>query len=181
MQALSRRYFGKVRMTRPVKFRWAGAAMIPLAPALAKSLYTVDEVYPLEVREERSGAAHNHYFAVINEGWQNLPEIETLRFPTADHLRKWLLIKAGYYSERQIVVASAAEAVRVASFIKPMDDYAVVVPKGATVSVFTARSQSMKAQGRKEFQASKDAVLNLLAEMIGVERRALEQNAGKAA
>ena len=168
-------------MTRPVKFRWAGAAMIPLAPALAKSLYTVDEVYPLEVREERSGASHRAYFATVNEGFANLPEHEAIRFPTADHLRKWLLIKAGYYSERQIVVASAAEAVRVASFIKPMDDYAVVVPKGATVSVFTARSQSMKAQGRKEFQDSKSKVLDLLAEMIGTDRKTLEANTGKAA
>ena len=78
-------------------------------------------------------------------------------------------------------MATAAEAVRVASFIKPMDDYAVVVPKGATVSVFTAKSQSMKAQGRKDFQESKTRVLDLLSDMIGVDRRTLDANAGRAA
>ena len=166
---------------RPTRFRWTGEVMEPTAPSVARNQFNAGEVYQLEVREERSINSHRAYFAAINEGWANLPEHEAQRFPTADHLRKWLLIKAGYFTERQIVVATAAEAVRVASFIKPMDDYAVVVPKDATVSVFAAKSQSMKAQGRKDFQESKTRVLDLLADMIGVDRRTLDANAGRAA
>ena len=166
---------------RPLRFRWTGEAMVPVAPALARRQFAAGEAYQLEVREERSINSHRAYFAALGEGWANLPEIEAERFPTADHLRKWLLIKAGYFTERQIVLASATEAVAVAAFIKPLDDYAVVVPRGATVSVFTAKSQSMKAMGRKEFQDSKTAVLDLLSEMIGVERRSLDANAGRAA
>ena len=168
-------------MNRPLRYRWDGEAMRPTVPALARDQFEPGEVYQLEVREERSVNSHRAYFAAINEGWANLPEIEAMRFPTAEHLRKWLLIKAGYFNERQIVVASAAEAIRVAGFIKPMDDYAVVVPRGATVSIFTAKSQSMKSMGRKDFQKSKTAVLDLLSDMIGVARRALEANAGRAA
>ncbi len=163
------------------RFRWDGEAMIPLYPGVAARQYEKGEVYPLEVREDRSANSHRHYFAAVNEGWQNLPEIETERFPSPDHLRRWLLIKAGYYDERTIVVGSKAEAQRVAAFVKPMDAYAVVVAKEATVVVFTAKSQSMKAMGKADFQRSKDAVLELLAEMIGVERKALDRNAGGAA
>ena len=139
---------GSSQMTayRPTRFRWTGEVMEPTA-SLGR---------PEPVQRRRGLPARGPGGAVDQQppglfrgdqrGWSNLPEHEAQRFPTADHLRKWLLIKAGYFTERQIVVATAAEAVRVASFIKPMDDYAVVVPKGATVSVFTAKSQSMKAQ-----------------------------------
>ena len=166
---------------RPLRYRWTGEAMVPLVPKLARDQFEPGKAYLLENREERSVNSHRAYFAAINEGWTNLPEIEAMRFPTADHLRRYLLIKAGYFNERQVVVANAAEAVRVAAFIKPMDEYAIVSPKGATVSVFTAKSQSYKAMGRREFQESKWKVLDLLAEMIGTDRETLEKNAGRAA
>ena len=38
---------------------------------------------------------------------------------------------------------------------------------------FTAKSQSSAAMGKTQFQASKEAVLDVLAEMIGVEPAAL--------
>ena len=40
---------------------------------------------------------------------------------------------------------------------------------------FTARPQSAAAMGRSEFQASKEAVLAILAEMIGVDPATLLQ------
>src|SRR3546814_9642927 len=62
-----------------------------------------------------------------------------LRFATPDHLRRWALIRAGYRDERSIVCASKAEAQRLAAFIKPMDDYAVVLVSEAVVKVCTDR------------------------------------------
>ena len=55
-----------------------------------------------------------------------------------------------------------------ASFIKPIDDYAVVIARDAAVIEYTAQSQSKKAMGADAFQASKQKVLDVLAEMIGV-------------
>ncbi len=170
-------------MTAPriLRFRWDGRVMVPVYPGVAAKQYEVGEVYPLEVREDRSINSHRHFFAVVREGWQNLPEAQAQRFPTEDHLRKWLLIRTGFRDERSIPLASKAEAQRVAAFVKPLDDFAVVVAREATVTVLTAKSQSVKAMGRAEFQKSKDAVLDELAAMISVDRKALEQNAGKAA
>jgi len=56
-----------------------------------------------------------------------------------------------------------------------MDDYAVVVARDAVVVVWTAKSQSMKAMGKVEFQRSKDAVLTECARLIGVDTGALKR------
>lgn len=152
-------------------FTWTGEAMVP-ARGFAKRCdteFVVGVVYHLEAMEERSAASHRHYFASVNEVWQNLPEAMVEQFPTSEHLRKWCLIRAGFHQSRDIVVSSKAEAQRLAAFIKPMDTYAVVVARAAVVTVYTAESQSQKAMGKERFQESKDAVLSLLAAMIGTD------------
>ena len=134
----------------------------------ADRAFVIGETYALAVHEDRSSATHRHYFALINEAWQSLPEHMADRFPTADHLRKWCLIRAGYRDERSIVCASKAEAQRVKAFVGPIDDFAVVVASEAVVTVYTAKSQSMRAMGKAEFQASKQAALDIIAGMIDV-------------
>lgn len=170
-------------MTKPVAFNWDGEAMIPLQRfnALCDRQFIVGERYTLVPHEDRSQASHGHYFAAVNSAWMNLPEMEAAQFQTSEHLRKWCLIKARFCDERSIVCASKAEAQRVGAFIKPMDDYAVVMVSEATVKVFTAQSQSMKAMGREAFQRSKQAVLDILADMVGVSPQTLSANAGRAA
>jgi NADH dehydrogenase/NADH:ubiquinone oxidoreductase subunit G len=126
----------------------------------ADDAFTVGEVYRMEVQEQRSLVSHNHYFATLNDIWLSLPERFGDRIPSAEHMRKWALIRTGYRDERSIVCASKAEAARVAAFVKPLDDFALVVVNEATVSVYTAKSQSHKAMGGKEFQKSKEAVLD---------------------
>lgn len=158
-------------MNAALPFRWTGEAMMPL-PSFAKRCdaeFVVGAIYNLEAIEGRSAKSHAHYFASINEAWQNLPEAMVEQFPTSEHLRKWCLIRAGYHQSRDIVVSSKAEAQRLAAFVKPMDSYAVVVARAAVVTVYTAESQSQKAMGKQRFQESKDAVLSLLAAMIGTE------------
>lgn len=155
----------------PITFAWDGEAMRPL-PRFAQAAdreYVIGETYNLAEVQDRSSATHRHYFALINEAWMNLPDLLAERFPSAEHLRKYALIKAGYRDERSIPCSSRAEAQRVGSFVKPMDDYAVVVIFEATVTVYTAKSQSVRAMGKADFQASKEAVLGVLADMIGVD------------
>lgn len=146
----------------PVLFRWSGEAMEPM-PRFAKACdaaFTVGEVYRMEVQEQRSIVSHNHYFATLQDIFMSLPEEYGDRIPTFEHMRKWALIRCGYRDERSIVCASKAEAQRIAAFMKPMDDYALVVVQEATVTVLTAKSQSHKAMGAKVFQQSKTDVLD---------------------
>lgn len=153
-------------------YQWDGESMVPL-PHFRKRCddeFVIGETYPLAETADRSLKSHSHYFACVGEAWKNLPELEAEHHPTAEHLRKYALIRCGYADERSIVCASKAEAQRVAAFIKPMDEYAVVVVRDCVVKVFTAQSQSKKAMGAETFQASKQAVLDYLDDLIGVER-----------
>ena len=77
--------------------------------------------------------------------------------------------------------ANKAEAQRIASFVRPLDEFAVVTVREATVAVYTAKSQSARAMGRATFQKSKTDVLDALSEMIGVTTPQLQENAGRAA
>ena len=162
--------------TVPLLFRYEGEGEFqPATPywgQRADKSYVVGEVYRLITHEERSQASHNHYFATIQNGFDNLPDSMRDQFPTAEHLRKKLLIRAGYADERSIVCASKAEAHRMAAFIRPSDEYAIVSVREAVVRVFTAQSQSMKAMGAKRFQESKQSVLDQLDDLLGVERGA---------
>ena len=154
----------------PFQAIWQDGMLRPLARfhnALAAE-FGEGEVVTLERREARSQASHSHFFAAVHEAWANLPENMAQRWATPDHLRKWALIRAGYADERSIVCASKAEAQRIAAFVAPMDEYAIVVPREAVVTVYTAKSQSYRAMGKEAFAGSKDAVLSVLAGLLDV-------------
>jgi len=154
---------------------WDGTAMRPLPPFAASvaGRFAVGEIVALAPSAARSLPSHRHYFACVREAWVNLPERLAAQFPTEEHLRKYALIKAGFCDERAIVCPSKAEARRIGAVTRPADDYAIVAVTGPVVSVFTAQSQSAAAMSKSRFQASKAAVLDILAEMIGVDPAAL--------
>lgn len=159
-----------IAMSSPIAFQWSGEAMEPV-PRFRKECdgeFVIGEVYTLVTQESRSSNSHRHYFASINSAWLNLPEDIGLQFATSEHLRKYALIKGGFYDSQSIVCASKAEAVKVASFVRPCDEFSVVTVSEATVTRYTAQSQSMKAMGKEKFQKSKDAVLEIIAAIVGV-------------
>ncbi len=162
-------------------FHWDGESLIPLRPKMADRYYVVGMDYPMVVHEERSTNSHNHYFASLNEAWKNLPEHLAIQHPTVEHLRKWALIQAHYCDERQFVCASKAEAVRLAGFMQPMDTYAIIVITECVVTVYTAKSQKLRAMGKEEFQRSKSEVLDIVAAMAKTDPETLQANAGQAA
>jgi len=161
----------------PLIYVWDGDHMVPLPRFVkqANERFVVHERYTLEEVGERSQRSHRHYFASLHSAWLNLPELIGERFPTETHLRKYALIRTGYHDQRSIVAVTKAEAQRIAAFIKPMDEFAVVVVSECTVTVYTAKSQSRKAMGGKVFQESKQAVLDFIADMIGVEAKELSK------
>ena len=170
-------------MNDPIPFIWDGESMAPLPrfSRVCDGAFVIGQEYPLIVHESVSAASRNHYFACLAECWRSLPEDVAEDFPTVEHLRKKALIKCGYADERSIVAASKAEALRVAAFVRPMDEYAVVLVSECVVKVFTAQSQSMRAMGKKAFAASKDAVLAYAASLIGVTPATVASEAGRAA
>lgn len=167
--------------TPPIVFRWNGEAMVPLRPQLADKHFVIGETYRLVEEHDRSSASHRHYFAVIADAWANLPDHLLDTYPTPEVLRKKMLIRCGYADERSIVCKSRAEALRVAAFIRPLDDYAIVRTEGPVVQHFTAKSQSVRAMGGKAFQESKTKVLDAIDELLGTAPGTVAAKAGKAA
>lgn len=158
--------------------RYTGDSFAPITEKAQKALdaeYVVGEIYRFERHEPRSMESHRHYFALIHEAWQNLPERLIDDFPSSEHLRKTALIKAGYCTKRQIVCATKQEAMRTAGFIQELDDYAIVTIEDKVVTVYRAVSQSIPAMGRKDFQTSKDRVLQIISDLIGVDVAALKK------
>lgn len=155
----------------PVLCFWDGEALRPASrfwQSRADELWTVGHRYLVEAVEERSARSHRHYFAVIHDAWSNLPDELLEYYPTPEHLRKKALVFKGYRNERSFVCSSPLEARRMAAFIAPMDDFALVSVNDTAVVVLTAKSQSLRSMDRREFQASKQAVLDFIATLLGV-------------
>jgi hypothetical protein len=158
-------------MTDPLWYRWNGAVMVPMRPELAERQFRPDGHYLLEAHHERSYARHKMYFASLAEAWASLHSDE---WPTVEHLRKRALIRTGWYDERAIACDSVEMAERVAAFIRPLDEFSVVMVDGLVVRQLSAQSQSYKAMGRDRFNASMDAVLDYVAGLLGVPKEVLE-------
>lgn len=166
--------------TTPVLFTWTDdGVMRPVGrfSAIADKVYVVGENYNLEIVPQRSGATHKHFFACLADAWANLTEAHAGRWHSPEHLRKWALVQAGFRNETTYIAQSKAEAMRFASFVRSQDEYAVVQTEGNMVAIYTAKSQSEKAMSRKEFQASKEAVLDVIARLLGVTPDELARNA----
>lgn len=168
-------------MIPPIAFTYDGEALVPRVPRLADKHLVVGESYMMVPHEERSAVSHKHEFAWLREAWKNLPEDIAMEYPTPDHLRKRALIQAGYYDETIVDAGSKAAALRIAAFIRPMDDFALVFVRDQFVIRRTAKSQSRRAMKKAEFQASKTAIMEIISELIGVTPDTLQANTARAA
>jgi hypothetical protein len=170
-------------MIAPLVTRWDGEAFVPLGRSAKEcnASRVVGQLYRLVDHEERSEASHSHYFAVIAEGWSNLPDNHAARFQNPEALRKFALIRTGYATQRQYVAASKAEALRVAAFAPSTEEYELATVEGNVVTIWRAESQSYRAMGKARFQASKDAVLGFIASLLEVAPETLEKETGRAA
>lgn len=165
---------------QPFKWDADAAVMVPLRRTAALRYYVDEQTYLLEEVQERSLNSHNHYFAELHAAWINLPDDQAERFLNEEHFRKFCLIKTGYSDERQIVCSTKAEAERIGAFVRSMSPYTLVTVKDRIVTAYEAKSQSYRSMSKAEFTASKAAVLDYAASLIGTTRKQLEQNASPA-
>jgi len=146
---------------------------------VAKRQFADGETYTLQPAEERSMASHNQYFAALNDYYDNLPEKIEARWPSADHFRRWLLVETGWFDEKEFDMASEKHATALRTFIRTEDRYARIGGSGSKVIVRRARSQSLVAMGKADFEASKKAVLELAEAMVGTPVRTMMREANR--
>lgn len=169
-------------MSAPLLLAYLGngrfAAEGPRMLLACDSLFEPGRAYRLVPMDEREKVSHQtraHYFAVLREVWETLPHGFGDRFPTSEHLRKWALIQTGFHKREEFACPTPGEAKRLATIIKAIDEYAVVILQDAVVVRLTAKSQSNEHMDRGEFQRSKEAVLDYLATLIETNRETLAE------
>lgn len=168
---------------RPVIFKWEDGKMVPIERyrQLADRQFVAGFDYVLEHVPPRNMKSHSHYFATIHEIWNNLPETET-RFPSADHLRHWALVQAGFCIEKNFICDSPKLAKNLAVFIRSIDQFGIITISGNVVRVFEAKSQSTAAMNAEEFQESKKRVLDICSALIpGLSKPELSKQAARRA
>jgi hypothetical protein len=164
---------------KPVLMQWDGESLHPVRgqEKLADTEFVIGQRYRMVELEDRSMASHRHEFAWLKTAWDNLPEHLAPAYPSPEHLRKRALIAAGFCSEIITDAGSRAAAERVAATCRFLDEFALVEVRGSAVVVRRAESQSWKAMGRERFQASKTAIMEIVADMIGVPQSHLTEEA----
>lgn len=162
-------------MSDLLAYEWDGEVMRPLARFRkeADKVFVIGERYLMTTVEQRSAASHRHYFSAVRDSWMNLREGTERQFPTPEHLRKYALIRTGYCDSSSLVCPSAAQALKAAAFMRPMDEFSVIDVRDRVVVRYTAKSQSLRAMPKDEFAKSKNDVLDFLSAMIGTTTKEL--------
>jgi len=152
-----------------IRCTWNGATLAPsgnFAMARACDLMQPGDAVYVTIEHPRSDATHRHQFASIRDAWETLPESvkDAPWAASAECLRKHALIATGFADTYTIDCGGKASAERVGAALRAAEvrahGYAVVQVRGPVVAVWTPRSQTMRAMGGKEFQRSKESVLN---------------------
>ena len=155
----------------PIPMVYAGGDTFRVSPRFIPKViehFGEGEVVLMAQVEERTEVSHNHEFAWLRDAWATLPESIADDYPSPEHLRKRALIATGWATMRDYVCASRAEATRLAATLKSeLDAYALIIASESVVRVCRAKSQSRKAMNKADFQASKEAVLRWVADLIG--------------
>jgi hypothetical protein len=161
----------------PIRFAWDGEAMRPATKYWGREAdkrFVVGETYTMDELHVRSKASHDHYFVIVNQAWDSLPDHLAAQYPNAEKLRRVGLIRTGYRDEKQYVCESDDEAMRLAVALKDtITPYQIIDISGPVVTLFTAKSQDHKHMDKREFQESKEAVLRWIGDLLGVDPETL--------
>ncbi len=154
---------------------------LPRFQRMFDEIYEVNEEYPVIISEERSMSSHRGYFAQLKEAFDNLAEEYANGFPSPEHMRAAALVEAGYCTESNYVMDNAKEARALGIALRRMSPLAIIRISGNVVKHFEAESQSCAAMKKEKFEASKRAVLRIVASMARTTPAELKKNAGRSA
>lgn len=141
------------------------------------------------LKSARSPDDHRRFFGVINAAYHHWPEGHEFAPDNAEHLRKWLLCKAGYRDVTTIPVDYAEDQpamlklvlLTVEGAVKAADGYAFIRPHGYGLAVFKAKSIAWDKIGQKEFNAVRDAVEAVIKAELGIDPETLLKETERAA
>jgi len=116
----------------------------------------------------RSVEQHRRFFGLIAAAFHHWPDGHEFQPSSSEHLRAWLLCKAGYRDVVTVPVESDHPAIiklallAVEGALRAARAHAFVRPHGSGLAVFTAKSISFHALPHGEFQSVNDAVQEII-------------------
>lgn len=129
----------------------------------------------LAPKKRRSVPDHRRLFALIGKAFSNWPEAHDFQPETAEHLRAWLVCKAGWREATAYDLGERADAAVVAlalqAGIKAAKGVGFVKVHGRSVAVITPKSMDFRAMDQAEFGLLRDAIEAVIALETGIETK----------
>lgn len=124
----------------------------------------------------RSSPDHRRFFGLIAKAFDQWPEAHEFAPESAEHLRAWLLCKAGFRESTPVMLpANADEHMRtlfrlgIEAAVRAAGGYAWVVPyRYHGAAVIRPRSIAWHKLGQREFAEVRSRVEDIIAVQIGV-------------
>ena len=148
----------------------------------------------VELVKVRSVKDHRRFFGVIAKAFDNWPEAHEFQPTSSEHLRAWLLCRAGYHTVETIPVEHSGAEVQpailklvslaVEGSVKAAlaeGDYAFTRVHGSGIAVFRPKSIGFATLDQKAFGPLREAVEQIIEIAIGVKADELLKEAEKAA
>lgn len=156
-------------MTEAFSFQWREGVMVPLHRGGAARKFRENAIYWLQEAPlvEATDRSRRHQFAILNKAWASLPEELKDTYPNVEALRKRALIAAGFFDEVAIEGVTPEQAGALVASLRRKDVFSHVRIQGDCVFQRTAKSQ--KTMERDDFERSKQKILEIAAELIGVD------------
>ena len=131
---------------------------------------------------QRSSEDHRRFFALVNAAFTHWPEQHEFTPDNAEHLRAWLLCKAGYRKTTMIETDEpAATVASIEAAFRAADTYAFVRPYGDGVAVYSPKSIAWDKLDQKKFWPIRDGVTAVIEAVIGVNADELLKQTERAA
>lgn len=119
--------------------------------------------------QPRSSDDHRRFFALVKAAFEQWPEGGDFTPDNIDHLRAYLLCKAGYRKTTMIETDEpAATVAAIEAAFRAADTYAFVRPYGDGVAVYSPKSLRFDKTDQKAFNAVRDEVSSIIESVIGV-------------
>lgn len=124
-------------------------------------------------RKRRSLPDHRRLFALIKTAFDNWPEAHEFTPENPEHLRAWLVCKAGWREATAYDLGDRADAAVVAlaleAGIKAAKGTGFVRVVGRSVAVITPKSMDFRSMGQAEFGLLRDAITDIITAETGID------------
>ena len=173
----------------PHKFwiRRIGDVLHPVSKDDKEKCQELGEGVTIEVAAKmpRSSDHHRFFFAAIAEACSNWPETHSFQPDSPEHLRAWLLCKAGYRTTTKHEVMQGFDPRVMADIIEASINqtggFGFVVHYQNYIAVLTPKSIAWAKLDQKEFTQISNDVSAVLAKEINLSLDDLKREAGRAA